>query len=340
MWKFVTWLIGIVVFFGEGSLYAHSFKQRLTGYEDNDGLSRRRQSYGLGLENVNVRQDVRVDATLNYTNDLYRFDDISEDDYQKKIYGDNKKQIHQITTNLNQTWGKLTETRLLYSRQGDGYVDNYSYGIGVSRWVWSESLRFSVDFSRTVVSQPLYQYLDSDVRVVGDPSLLTANGVSLGVRHLASTTTIMDYGYSELYNSNRPKTTTLSVGARQFITELQAAVHGSVAYARNKGKIGLDTTYGEVDAHILDVNFLKSLWQGANARIGYREYKEREIERAFRDIKILASDTVSVGFEQEINPKQWDALPVPVKLEVTAARYANNDGVSAGIVEGGITATF
>jgi hypothetical protein len=318
----------------------HSVKQKAGTYADNQGRERQRLQMDLGGEMPTSGKMTANNFVLSVGRDKYVFGDGTDSSPSRELYGENFREQNIFTLSTGQTWEKVTDTRVSATFQSDDKVTARSVSAGASQWIFGETVRVSYDLSRTVVEQPEFRFLDYDSQEVGNPPNVSSVGSTVGVRHLASTTTIMDYSVSRIENENRPATNSGTVALREFVPTLDAAVHINVNRSYNRGYIGTDTTYGQVDAWSFETAWLQTLWKGASGRMSYRYYKEDETTRAYADEKVFGSDLYSVSFIQHLGKKAVDNLNVPLQLEVGAAKYLANVGVAANSYEMGVTAKF
>lgn len=321
---------------------AHTITQKLGSYQDNGGMQRERVAFDATVDGAKNRGALTDSSySLSLSQDTYQDHDVAEDDaYTKEVYGEGYRVNDAASVSATQTWDRITETRVMGAYSTDRHVKTRSWAAGASEWTRHETVRVGFDLSRTIVEQPFYEILDYDSREVGNPTIASSTGATVSVRHLATSTTIMDYSASHVATDNRPDSNSGTVGVRQFVPPANGAVHVSATRAVNRGYIGTDTSYGQVDAWIVDTAWLQNLWTGARARLGYRYYKEDETTRVYEDEKVFGSDTVSLGFSQEIPKGAVDNLPGPLTVEAAAARYVTNTNVAARSYEVGVAAKF
>jgi hypothetical protein len=320
--------------------FAHSVKQKAGTYADNQGRERQRMQMDLGFETPSSGRMSASSLSLSAGRDLYVFGDGDDSARNRELYGENLREQNIFTIAATQTWERVTDTRISATSQNDDKVHARSFSAGASQWYYGETIRVSYDLSRTVVEQPEFRFLDYDSQEVGNPPIVSSVGSTVGVRHLASTTTIMDYTVSRIENENRPATNAATAGVREFLPSANAAIHVNVNRSYNRGYIGNDTTYGQVDAWSFETAWLQTLWLGASGRMAYRYYKEDETTKAYQDEKVFGSDMYSVSFVQHLGKKAVDNLNVPLQLEAGAAKYLTNVGVAANSYEMGLTAKF
>lgn len=254
---------------------AHSVKQELGRYEDTEGRTRQRASFGLNADVPNYGPQMSAASlAVNVTRDAT----VENDPEDENLILNGVNQAWSLTA--TQTWQKITDTRVLSSFSQTGESTARTYGAGASQWLFHESLRLDFDVSRTMIDRPPAAYLDYDSEEVLLPSVVTNTGFSVGVRHLATPTTIMDYTASEVVSEDRPPAYTGGVAGRQFIPPTKSAIHVSVARSYNRGAISRNTSYGQVDAWIGEAAFLQEMWSGAHSRVGYRQYREIEVTKS------------------------------------------------------------
>ena len=109
---------------------------------------------------------------------------------------------------------------------------------------------------------------------------------------------------------------------------------------RHKGKVGLDTTYGELEGGEATIAWLQKLWTKAKARVAYRYYREDETTRAFGDELTLGSDTVSLGISQGFKLEEHRSQARNFEVNAKASRYQTNSDIDAEIYEVGLGADF
>lgn len=317
---------------------ADSFKVSRGLYRDSQGLTRERLAADAQLELTPVGGPVSAHSyKLGFFRDAFAEDDISENDYAREVYGSERRVQGTVAATAVQTWRKLTETRLLASYASDRKVTTRTIGVGASHWLPGESWRVGLDLSESFVDQPLYQTLDYDSQLVGRPPHDRATGTSLTVRQLATPSTLLDYLLSYVYNRSRPPTKSAAVQLRQFVSPIKGAVHAGVTRAYNRGSIDTRTDYGQVDAWTHEIAWLQHLWTGAQARLGYRYYREDETTRAYEDERVFGSDTVALGLAQDV---ERSLAGKPMVVDIVAARYVTNTALAATTFEVGLTAKF
>jgi len=321
--------------------WASTITQTVGAYSDNQGLTRHRVGYDVILDGGGgVANLTGSSYELAVTHDAYQRSDLTTDEYDREIYGSGYKTNDAVTASASQTWDRLTETRVLAAYATDQKVSSRTFSVGASQWQRSETVRLSVDVSRTLLEQPLYQILDYDSKEVGNPPIASSTGATVQLRHLATPTTIVDYSASHIVTANRPDTNTGTLAVRQFVPQLSAAFHATLTRAVNRGFITTETNYGQVDAWIVETAYLQNLWKGARSRLAYRYYKEDETTRAYGDETVFGSDTMSVGMAQDIPRRATGSLGIPLTIEAAAARYLTNVAVAANSFEASVTAKF
>jgi len=327
--------IGVVGFAITSTAYGQTINQKIGSLSDNEGTSRTRVQLGADSEMPLYHKAMSAAAaSVTLTEDKLAFAD-PEDANLQKITMINRS----VSASISQTWDRISDTRILTSFSTDGETTARTYGVGASQWYLHETLRFSFDLSRTTIDKLPENYLDYDSQEIFLPSVVTATGGTIGVRHLATPTTIVDYSVSQIVADDRPASFSGSVGAKQFIPKIHAAVHGTLTRSFNKGRIGKNTNYGQVDAWIGETAYLQELWQGALSKIGYRYYREVEITRAYEDKIQLGSDALSLGLSQDIDAKNL-GMKDKLTMDVGYSRYQSNTNIRADSYEAGLTTRF
>lgn len=318
---------------------AHSLRVSRGAYRDNAGLTRQR-SVAEGewqAAGAQATTSFQPSFKLSVMRDEFLHADLAEDDYTREIYGEEAYQQNTVNFAANQIWQQRTETRALVGTSSDGKVRTQSYGIGASRWIYKENLRVALDVSRTMVQQPRFLTLDYDSEQVGTPSRSRATGTTLGLRQLASASTIIDYALTYIHDEFRPPTRIAALQLRQFILPLRGALHTSLTRSYNRGPIATTTSYGQVDAWTAEAAWLQHLWQGAQGRLSYRYYREDETTRAYQDLRVYGADMVACGLVHDLDR---DVLSTPLSIETVASRYWTNTQLAATTVELGLKAKF
>lgn len=335
-------VIGLVCLLLPQIALSHSVKQSFGTYEDNGGRDRQRIGLSMGLDYEHQSEwlsssNYGINATRDYYQNKRAADEDSKN--ERQLYQGGQRVNDSFSTNIAQTWSRLTETRILGAVSKDETVSAKTAGLGVGRWFVHEVLQVNVDVSRTFVEKPPQETLDLDAEVITLPANVDATGTTLGIKHLATSKTIANYSYTQVLATDRPPAHTMAAGVRQFIAPLNGALHGNLARMLNRGPVSTETKKGEAAAWQGEIAYLQNLWQGARVRLGYRAYVEDEVTRASQSEKTYGSDTVSLNAVQEI-PKGALAGGRPMSVEAGASRYVNNDRVSANTYEMGLAAQF
>ena len=331
-----------------GGAFGHSLKQKLGQYQDNQGMNRQRLGMDAALQyqgsggpmsshgwNVSLSRDLFTDRNVHQTGG-----EATEDKYAKEVYGTGQRVSASGTVSATQTWNKITETRALVSMTKDERTDTRTGSLGASQWIFHETVQCSLDVSRTLTERPLFEILDVDFEVISPPVQYTATGITAGLRHLVTPTTLMQYAYTRMDSNDRPPSHTYSYEIRQFIPLVDGAIHGSVARALNRGKMTLTTAYGEVSAWQTEISALKNLWRGARSRMSYRLYKEDETTRAYGDELVFGSDMITLSLAQEIPAGAIGNFSLPLSIEGGVSRYVTNTTIAANTMEMALAAKF
>lgn len=335
----------VIVLLAGGSVdaFAHAVRNRRSAYSDNDGVKRDR-----------YKMDVTVDLDhegailtktvygLSASQEQYQKDDITGDEYSKQIYGSRRRKTDALALSTTQTWSKVTDSRVFASYTTDGVMHARTGGFGISQWFWRENLQLSLDVSRTLVEQPVFETLGADSDVVSPPSLITSTGTTVSSKYLATPTTISTLSFTHVEKNDRPPANIYGFGIKQFVPKTQSAVHLDIARGFNQGRVTNRSDYGEVNAWIAELAFLQNLWRGSSAKAAYRYYKEDETTRVENDEYVRGSDMVSLALAQELTKTP---ISLPLVVEISGARYKTNDlgegeKLSANIFELGLLAKF
>ncbi len=336
-------------------ILGHTMRQRIGVYEDSEGLERRR----FGLDGTMTRSGwgalTQTSLGISMTRDQDRQQNIINDDYVRNEYGSGDRVYDEWSVQGNLTWDKLTETRLMAQGGGDGVMDRQTIGVGAGHWLYHETIRIAVDLSQTESRQPEFRILDFDSREIGTPPEGKSRGVSLGVRHLATPSTIMDYQVSQILQKGRPEARAAQIRVRQFLVPppslpsvaeeaplrtTKTSVDLGIIRAVNKGALGTDTTYGEVDSLTMEAGVNIQLDQRVQSRLAYRFYKEQEVTRVLREEKLFGSDLVSLGLGYQFAKELSQGQERGYRGEIVVSRYQTNGGLLGRSIEAGLSALF
>lgn len=323
-----------------------SVSQKIGVYQDNLGVDRQRFDVGLGLSIVgkgSVLNQTDINLTAGYNQSLEKPTEETE--------GDNKTDGQDVQLSLSQTWNKLTSTRLSVGRQNSQGNPANSYGVGASQWVFHEQVQLSLDAFKNNAMRDVIEVLGQDSEVISPPSHYHSQGTVLGVRHLASPKTILNYGYSYITSNDRPDLWSANFGVKRFVenpwsSKYHAAVHADIVRIDNTGEVGTETQIGELKGFIYQLSWLQSLGDVQRMKISYRQYREDEVTRVNEDKYFLGTDLVSAKYVVEFNEKTFSNISVPISLDTTYHRYLTNvindegDKIAAHIYEFGASTKF
>jgi hypothetical protein len=342
-----VYFVVIAMFFasvlGAAPIRALTIEQRVGGYADSGGLTRQRIGYDLGWDSKASSANAALSGQsvgLTLLRDQYMRTSIVEDEYARRFYGSGYRVLQTANLTATQTWARLSETRQLLTFASDGVVTFRGGGGGGSLWLFHETLRVGVDFLRMTVMQPEYRILDFDSQEIGTPPLVTSSGATFSVRHLATPTTMIDYTAQGIWADNRPPTSSWGMSVRQFVPFLNGAIHGGGIRAINRGALSVDTTYGQVDAWILDGAYLQSFGRHTHAKVGYRYYREDETTRVYADQLTVGTDRFVVAFSHDLQKGVVENIPYPLAIEGAISRYLTNTQLVARSFEVGVTGRF
>lgn len=250
---------------------------------------------------------------------------------EEKSY--DRTKTNTFTLSAGQTWNRLTDTRALFSAIDTSSSKSRTGSVGFSHWFWHETFQGSIDISRTTVSREVKEYADIDLEIIEPAPKVNSTGLTLGLRQLASATTILIYNYTLIHPTDRPDTHTYSVNARQFLPFWNHAIHADASRAINRGKITNRTTYGEVNAWQWQLAYLMSYWKtGLTSKVYYRYYKEDQIAHAYDSELVYGSDTYGVNLAY--------AASNNIVLESGAAHYKTNKKTVANMYDAGLQYKF
>jgi hypothetical protein len=165
----------------------------------------------------------------------------------------------------------------------------------------------------------------------------------------------MDYQVSQILQTGRPEARTGQIRVRQFLVPPESIPTGGqetslrttktsvdlgMIRAINKGALGTDTTYGEVDSLTMEAGVNIQFDQRVHSRLAYRFYKEQEMTRVLREEKLFGSDLVSLGLGYQFAKEVSQGQERGYQGEVIVSRYQSNGGLLGRSVEAGLSALF
>jgi hypothetical protein len=168
--------------------------------------------------------------------------------------------------------------------------------------------------------------LDADLEILSPPSIKRGYGYTLSLKHLASPTTITKYGLGQTFTNDRPVLQQLSFSLKKFMTATNGAVHFDLTRLINRGDLGLTSTYGQVDAWIIEGAYLQQIDKKSRARVAGRQYREDEMTRVQKDKYFMGSDMASVGVQHDFRTASGN----DISAELIFAWYKTNDLTEVG----------
>jgi hypothetical protein len=321
------------VFFVAMIARGHTASNDIGSYTNNEDLSRIKGSGSLLLDFDH--QGGSLTSTIYnfmFSQERNKQGEEGDDLYEKSTTNTGSFQAFQI-------WNKLLETRQSLAVAKEGDVNVASGGFGVSQWLHHETYRISLDLNKTTVKKPTSEYLDVDSNIVMLQERVDSETVTVGLRQLATTTTIVDYGASVTTSTNRPDAKQYDLGLKQFIPPLDAAIHLNGSKYDNRGQVGLNTSEGSLEGQEATFAWLQNLWDDASGRVAYRYYREDETTRAYGDELTFGSDTVTFGISQKFSLGTKRAFS-DYKIHAAMSRYITNTDIKANIYEIGLGSTF
>jgi hypothetical protein len=338
---FLTAMHGAVAF-------ADGLRQQAGFYRNDEGLERQR----LRVES-NFDVSARKISSLTSSNivvgverDIYRDLDAHDDKFGKEFFAGGRRIRDGWSLGWNNSFNKLTDTRIFASGQADGITSARNFALGLSRWFWHESMQINLDVSRTLAQRPELMVLDVDSTVINPPGHFSSTGTSIGLRHLATPTTITNYGVSLIASNDRPLRQDYSFGIKQFVRPFNGAVHFDLIRSLNRGKLEETTLDGQLTAWVGEIAYLQNILRGQFLRAAWRQYVEQEVTRAYQDVLVRGTDMWSLGVSNDLKKMNW--IKAPVSVDLVYSRFRTNEMVisaqskriNAQTFEFGATAKF
>jgi hypothetical protein len=321
--------VGILfsMFATSGHLWAHSISQKLGGYQSQDGRRRGELQIDAGIDLKSQSTEISG-STLGITAGRKYYNDAADvnDKYRQEFYGDGLSVLNTLSVSYNDILKKLTERRLMVSHQFDQVSKTTNFSAGMSQWFWHESLQGAIDLSTVIADRPVMDVLDADLEILSPPPTKRGYGYTLSLKHLATPTTITKYALGQTFTNDRPVLQQLSLSVKQFITATSGAVHFDLTRLINRGDLGLTSTYGQVDAWIIEAAYLQQINKNNRARIAGRQYREDEVTRVQQDKYFMGSDMASMGLQHDFRT----ASKSNMSAELIFAWYKTNDLTDVG----------
>ena len=144
--------------------------------------------------------------------------------------------------------------------------------------------------------------------------------------------------FSRIVSEERPFLDIYTFEFRQYLTQLNAAIHGAYSRMINTGDIDPVTDYGSMTGHQFEVSFLKKVFESGQWKASYRFVREDEHKRATGDHLVYGADQYSSSYVH--NLKAGVLTAYPTSLQLGASRYLSNAGFSSVGGEAGMKVRF
>ncbi len=327
---------GLLVLLSPCITNAHIFSQRIASYGENNGDHMSSEKLAATIELPTVFSQTASAISLSMEHSLQTFADISDNKYAKEIIQSNQLESISASLSFNQTWNKLTDTRLLMSRNLDKISTYESVAVGMSRWFYKETFQASIDLSQSTLERPYFETINANMETVYQPERVNSSGVNLSLRHLVNPKTVMIYRGGVVSSTDRPDLETYGVELRRFLVSTNGAIHLNIARAINQGEIGFDTSYGQVVGNLAEISYLHILNDEVRFKTGYRYYREDELTREEDRKVITGSDVLSLSLAYDLPKKQMSKAVKKMSINVAAASYLTNQNSSGSLYELGL----
>ncbi len=339
-----SWLAASVAFgaalVSPSLCFASEVMQRVGGYSGDSG-GETRSAAALG---GSITQKPMFDGALSSGSydlqagvEQISVKDISHDKYMGEYFQNGVRENRSASLNTTQTIRKLTDLRLGANWLSDTVTTTRSASGGMGHWWFHDTIQTNIDVSKTETNGPTVTILDLDSEAINLGPKVSSGGGTFSVKHLATPTTIWGASWTRIDATDRPVLNAYGLNGKQFIPAWSAAIHGSISRIINTGTIENTTSSGSLTGTQSEWAFLKTLWDGAAARVAYRFVREDEQTRAYGDHLLYGADSYSLGMTQDI--KKGVISDRPLQAHVVATRYISNAG-GAFLGEAGLTTKF
>ncbi len=307
------WAVALVAVASQ-AVHADTVRQQYSHYSDNLGQGRDRWQLDLSFDFAHQNSSVEKSSlSMSLSRDMFR-ETAEEAENRSADSG---------SLNYGLTWGKTTDGRVMAAFTEDPATRSATGGIGVSQWIWRETLQLSLDASRTLVSRPYREVVGYDFDIIAPPALYQSTGVTMSLRHLATPRTIANYSVSQVMSNERPDAESYTADVRQFFPGARGAMRATVGRFVNRGRLTQATIFGQMDAWLAELGWQQEMWAGAAGKIRYRWYREDEDSRKAGEKFVLGTDMVTAQIQQQVSGNRKGQVPVVV--EGAVSRYLTNE---------------
>ncbi|MDA9951022.1 hypothetical protein N9D31_00475 [Oligoflexaceae bacterium] len=213
----------------------------------------------------------------------------------------------------------------------DGGSSSFSYGLEGSQWWAHESLRTTLQVKKNKAKQDAADFTATDgVRILLPAEVESLNAL-FQVLHIAGKSTIMSYSFSHTQRDDRPDSFGAAIEWRQHFSSAGGSLHSGYSYYENVGQIRPVTTFGEIEAHTLNLSWLQKIGDHTVWTTGYRFYWELESPReADLEVQQIGSDYIFTKFKIRLDKTRWtkDVSSIETMLGVYESNNPSNGWVA------------
>jgi len=207
--------------------------------------------------------------------------------------------------------------------------------VSAFHWFRAETLKLQIGYQKSDSTQKATEVIDVDVARVRTKESLNGESYSLDLTHLTTPSTILLASYFKSVRNDRPDAWGGSLAARQFISQLNGALHISYSHYENIGEIQTTTLQGEILADAISAEWHQKLYNRAIITTGYRYYTEHEDPRAVEAADTeLGSDWVYAKIAYHYGFDLWTEKTSEVYL--FGGRYQNSKDIQSSQIGIGI----
>ncbi len=292
-------------------------------------------AYSLNTSKIFAKQGRETGLGLNITNKSISLNET--DARSLELLGGNES-INVLGASLSLDQGIAVGTSVgVFGGIQDSPVNGSQYfGGRVSQWWLHDTIQTSLEIRKNNMEQESLDFTDVDGKRIITPDQIEGTNIGLQVTHMATTSTIMKYGYSLTQRTDRPSAWSGFAEGRQYITPAKGAVHLNYSYYSNVGKIQPITDYGTVEAHSAALTWKQKLGKRTLWSAGYRFHYETEDPRAVEsDFKHVGSDYYFTSAAYRLARQPWSQSTS--EISALAGYYMSNEPAKGYIFGLGLT---
>lgn len=316
------------------SIFAHELTQRIGGSSMASGESRvMGQLFGRAEAPKLLEGELQASLKMNASVEKFRYRNDTASDYVKENFDGEQKVDRSFGIDGEAVLSKRSEISVGGGLAGDGVTKVQSLRASIGRWLLGDQLRVGANGTVIETRRPPSHFLDFDARTVELKPLVVTRAAGVSLKAIVNPTTILSGDYTQVQSTERPRLYAWSGGVKQFIPQVEGAIHGEVARVINVGDLDTNMSSGELTGLQGTISYLQTLTSRTHGRISYRYAREDEFTRAYEDHLLFGSDSYTAALSHEVTGTAIFGRERPVLYDVAVTRYIDNQGGSATTFE-------